>query len=94
MDKSKQIWQCDSPKVSITYKVHEFNMSDVEDPDLWAAQYLYEFERSEKGKWIMENSSPTPSWHKHADHMTYGYKYQIKAYLTPEQLTYYKLKYE
>lgn len=92
MGLSKQVWQ--SEQVSIRYRVHEFMMSDVEDPDLWAAQSLHEFEQSEKGKWVMANSKPTASWHRHVDHMIYGYKYYIQAYLTPKQLTYYKLKFE
>jgi hypothetical protein len=87
MDKSKQPWQCE-------VVVHTFNISDVEDPDLWAAQSLYDFEKSEKGEWIMTNSLPTASWHRQVDHNTMGYKFQVRAYLSPEQLTYYKLKYE
>ena len=85
MDSLKQPWQCE-----IT--VHEFNLSDVEDPDLYAAQSLCEFEKSDKGKWIMRNSAPTPMWKRIPSN--YGWQYQICAYLTPEQITYYKLKYE
>ncbi len=85
MDKSKQQWQSE-------LTVHTFNMGDVEDPDLWAAQSLYEFEQSEKGKWVMKNSVPTPSWYRIPSH--YGWTYEIRAYLSPNQVTYYKLKYE
>ena len=85
MDNLKQPWQCE-----IT--VHKFNMSDVEDPDLWAAQSLCEFEKSEKGEWVMKHSAPTASWHRIP--CDYGWQYQIRAYLTPEQITFYKLKYE
>lgn len=81
----EQPWQCE-------LVVHTFNMSDVEDPDLWAAESLSKFEDSEKGEWIMKYSRPTPSWHRVP--REYGWQYQIRAYLTPEQVTYYKLKYE
>lgn len=92
MDKLKLQWQSEQDNVTIEYRVHEFNMGDVEDPDLWAAHSLYEFEQSEKGKWIMINSKPVASWHRLPS--TYGWTYQIRAYLSPKQLTYYKLKYE
>lgn len=76
----------------ITHLVHTFNMGDVEDPDLWAASSLSDWEKSDVGEWTMKNSNPTPTWHRVP--FNYGWQYQIKAYLTPKQLTYYKLKYE
>ena len=80
--------------VTITHVVHTINMGDVDDPDLFVAQPIHEWQQTEAGKWIMENSSPTPSWHRHMDYSTYGYKYQIRAYLTHKQLTFWKLKFE
>lgn len=71
---------------------HTFNMGDVEDPDLWASESLYKWEKSDKGQWCMKNSNPTPSWHRIP--FNYGWQYQIKIYLTPKQVTYYKLKFE
>jgi len=106
---SKQQWQSDidlRPKyqvqisdtgeesVSITHVVHTIRMGDVEDPDLMVAQPIYEWQQTEEGKWIMENSNPTPSWHRNNDLYDYSYVYQIRAYLTHKQLTYWKLKYE
>lgn len=76
----------------IVYEVHRFNMGDVEDPDLWAAQSLWDFEKSDKGKWVMENSNPTASWHRIP--CDYGWQYQIRGYFQPEQLTYYRLKFD
>ena len=106
---SKQQWQSDTelrPKyqvqvsdtgkeiVSITHVVHYIKMGDVEDPDLFVAQPIYEWQQTEAGKWIMENSNPTPSWHRNNDLYNYGYVYQIRAYLTHKQLTFWKLKSE
>ena len=79
---------------TIEFKVHTIQMGDVEDPDLFVAAPIYEWQQTEKGKYIMENSMPAPMWVRHVNHMTYGYEYTIKAYLTPEKLTYYRLKYE
>ena len=91
MGKSKLIWPSDR---TITYTVHSFIVSDTEDPDLYAGHPMLEWEKSEVGQWVMNNSSPTPSWHREIDHPTWSYQYCIKAYFTPEKLTYYKLKYE
>ena len=76
-----------------TVVVHKFNMSDVEDPDLWAAQSLVEFEVSEKGQWVMDNTIE-PTWNRNPDAHNYGWQYTITTKMTEEQLTYYKLKYE
>ena len=106
---SKHQWQSDTeyrPKyqihisdsgeetVSITHVVHTIKMGDVEDPDLFVAQPIWEWQETEAGKWIMENSNPAPSWHRNNDLYDYSYVYQIRAYLTHKQLTYWKLKYE
>lgn len=85
MDRSKQKWQSE-------YIVHTFNMSDVEDPDLWASESLLKFEKSELGQWLMKNTNPIPSWHRVP--CEYGWQYQIRAMLTPEQYTYYSLKFK
>jgi hypothetical protein len=72
--------------------VHTFNMSDVEDPDLWAAQSLYEWEKTSSGEWIMKSSLLQPTWHR--IWCDYGWQYQVKAYLSDKDYTFYKLKYE
>jgi hypothetical protein len=76
-----------------TVVVHSFSMGDVEDPDLYAAQPLIEWERSEQGQWAMENAVETPSWHRMADPYNYGYRYEIRAKLRGPALTEWLLKY-
>lgn len=76
-----------------TIVVHEFSMGDVEDPDLYAAQPLHEWEKSEQGQWIMKNACDTPTWHRMADQVTYGYRYRITAKLMGPALTEWLLKY-
>ncbi len=73
--------------------VHHFSMGDVEDPDLYAAQPLFEWEKSDAGQWVMKNAADTPTWHRIADPMSYGYKYQIRAKLMGPALTEWLLKY-
>jgi hypothetical protein len=73
---------------------HRFNISDVEDPDLYAAAPMHHWQQSEAGKWLMENSNPEPVWNRDIDPLTFSYEYVIKGYLTPENYTYWKLKYD
>jgi len=94
MDQLKHLWQSDEEAKTITYTVKKLNVGDVEDPDIYVGQYIWEWQESEAGKWIMENSRPLPSWHRSVNRMTYGYEYDIRAYLTPKQITYYELKYK
>ena len=72
--------------------VHEFSMGDVEDPDLYAAQPLWEWQQSEQGQWIMDNSVETPSWYRIPDTLQYGYKFQVRAKLSGPRLTEYLLR--
>lgn len=76
-----------------TVVVHSFRMGDVEDPDLYAAQPLIEWEQSEQGQWVMSNAIVTPSWHRIADPYTYGYRYEIRAEFKGARLTEWLLKY-
>lgn len=73
--------------------VYSFNMGDVDDPDLYAAQPLYDWEKSDAGQWVMKNAADVPSWHRAADPTTYGYKYVIRAKLMGPALTEWLLRY-
>ena len=94
MDNSKHTWPSKEGQVTIEYQVHLIHMGDVEDPDLFVAQPIYDWQQTEKGKYIMEHSNPEPMWVRCINHSTYGYDYKIKAYLTPDKVTFYRLKYE
>lgn len=76
------------------YIVKQIRISDSEDPDLMIAFPIYEWQQTEAGKYVMTNSKPEPMWLRSFDTNTYGYLYAIKAYFTPEQITFYKLKFE
>lgn len=73
--------------------VHTFTLGDVEDPDLYAAHPLWEWQESEQGKWVIANCVEPPVWHRVADPLTYGYKYAITARLAGPALTAWLLKY-
>ena len=72
--------------------VHSFKMGDVEDPEIYAAQPIYEWEKSEHGQWVMQHSKTQPMFHIKADHSRLGYQIDITAELIDEDLTYHSLK--
>lgn len=72
--------------------VYEFNMGDVEDPELYAADPLYKWEKSEIGQWIMQNSISQPTFVIGTCPNTYGYKCYVTAELEGEALTFFELK--
>lgn len=72
--------------------VYKFNMGDVEDPELYAAQPLYEWEKSESGQWVMQNALETPMWHRYMSAENYGQIYAITAKLKAKDHSYFLLK--
>ena len=74
--------------------VHRFRMGDVEDPDLYAAQPLWEWQESEQGKFVMEHAVETPIWHRQADLQNYGHQYIIVAELEKKKLSEFYLKFD
>ena len=72
--------------------VHKFNMSDVEDPDLYAAQPIFDWERSEAGQFVMKHAVDKPEWHKHMDPMWMGYQFLIIAELEAKKLSEFYLR--
>jgi hypothetical protein len=74
--------------------VHRFRLSDVEDPDLYAAEPLYLWEKSDAGKFVMEHAIDKPEWHRNIDHVTYSYHYVITAELEKKKLSEYYLRFD
>lgn len=74
--------------------VHEFIIpADTDDPDIFAAQPLYEWEHSEKGQWVMKNACDHPEWQRMQDHLSWQYKYIIRAKFMGPALTEWLLRY-
>jgi hypothetical protein len=72
--------------------VHRFTMGDVEDPDLYAAEPLWQWQQSEMGKFVMSKSVETPIWHRQHDQFNYGYQYAIEAFLKGVDYSFWVLK--
>lgn len=93
--KPKWQFEIDEFQDSKNYRVHvhTLQLNDVEDAEIYA-EPLYEWQKTEKGKWIMEHSAPSPSYHRYMDYLTYGYVYHVCAYLSEKDYAFYRLKYE
>jgi len=74
--------------------LHTFNMGDVEDPYLYAAFPISEWQNTEHGKWVMENALEPPVFNIDVDPLQYGYRVVITGELKPEAATFFKLKYQ
>ena len=80
--------------MAVTLVVHEFTLGDVDDPDIYAAVPLFEWQLSDVGKWVMANAIETPQWGRYNDHHTYSLRYRVTAKLKDEDATFFKLKYD
>jgi hypothetical protein len=72
--------------------VHTFGIGDVEDPDIYAAQPIWDWQQTDAGKFVMENAINTPSYHQNLDQHTYGYRYAIVAELEAKKLSEFYLR--
>lgn len=72
--------------------VHKFDLSDVEDPDLYAAEPLWKWEQSEAGQFVMNNAVDQPEWRRHMDPMFMGYRYIVTAELEKKKLAEFYLR--
>jgi len=72
--------------------VHNFWLGDVEDPEIYAAKPLLDFEKTEKGQWLSEHSYNQLTYNIQSEYITYGYRVIIHAWLDAKDLTYYRLK--
>lgn len=76
----------------IELTVHGFRVGDVEDPEIYAAEPILIWQNTEVGQWVMEHAVSKPTYYQHIDHVTYGYKYIIKATFTDEDAMIFRLK--
>jgi hypothetical protein len=72
--------------------VHTIEMGDVEDPEIYAAEPILTFEKTDKGRWLMTNSYKQLEFTIQPNSRSYGWKISIWSYLNEKDLTYYSLK--
>ena len=73
--------------------VHRFRIGDVEDPVLYAAQPIWDWQQTEAGKFVMEHAVESPWWVRTVDYASYGFEFAIMARMKESDQTFYKLKY-
>ena len=66
-------------------------MGDVEDPELYAAQPLYEWQQTTQGQWVMAHCTD-PQYVIRGDDHTWGYKVFIYGEVEDQLATEYYLK--
>lgn len=67
---------------------------EVEDPEVYAAEPILEFEKSERGLWLKEHSYEQMSFTIQEHPEVWGYGINIWAWLSDKDLTYYTLKWK
>jgi hypothetical protein len=76
------------PKITL----HTFTMSDVEDPYLYAAFPISEWQKTEHGQWCMEHAIGESEFWCNPDPNTYGFRVTVVGELEEKDCTYLKLK--
>lgn len=74
--------------------VCEFFLADVEDPEIYAAQPLYEWRNSNEGQWFMNHSVKTPEYNIVPNEETMGFRVQVFAHLSGPALVEWLLRSE
>jgi hypothetical protein len=92
-------WQAEEVKVigdhAVRYSdvcVHKFTMGDVDDPELYAAQPLWEWQQSDMGLWVMEHAVEQPYWIQSLDYNSWGHQFKVMARLSEPDQTFWTLK--
>ena len=70
---------------------HTFSMGDVDDPEIYAASPLWEWQQTEQGQWVMANcADPRYTIGPSAAH--WGHSVRIYGELDDKDATFFELK--
>lgn len=72
-------------------KLKTIQVGDVEDPEIYIAEPIYQWQQTEHGSWAMEHGHNL-EYHRSIDYKAYGNKYVITGEFTDEDYLYYKLR--
>ena len=70
---------------------HKFTLGDVEDPDLYATQPIYEWQQTEAGQWVMTHCKD-PQYSIGPDKISWGHQVRIYGILEDRDATFWQLK--
>ena len=67
-------------------------MGDVEDPDIYAAEPIWQWQQTAQGQWVMQHAQDL-TYHTGADPHGYGYLISIRGAINdPKRITEYFLR--
>lgn len=75
--------------ISVTF--HQFAMGDVDDVDIYVAQPIYEWQQTDKGRWVMKHAQDL-RYYTMPDMSYFGHKIAIRGKLDPKLATEYFLR--
>ena len=70
---------------------HSFSMGDVDDPEIFMAQPIWEWQQTELGQWVMEHCKD-PKYSIGADGANWGHRVKLYGELEDQDATFFKLK--
>jgi hypothetical protein len=73
--------------------VYQFRLGDVEDPVLYAADPVCQWQQTEAGKFVMENAVEPIWWIQRWNHLWNGFDFVVVARMKESDQTFYTLKY-
>jgi hypothetical protein len=73
--------------------LHEFRMGDVEDPEIYVAQPLCEWEATEVGEWCHRHATDL-TWHLRGDPSYLGYRVIVTGNISDKDWAFYLLKFK
>lgn len=76
-----------------TIVFHSIRMGDVEDPELYAAQPIWEWQQTDQGKWVMKNCSD-PKFNVNSDPATFGFRIDLYGEIEDIKATEFYLKWQ
>ena len=74
--------------------VHEIRVGDVEDPDIYVAEPIWQWQESDAGKFVMEHAVDKPYWTRTMDLASYGHMYRIMARLSEPNELFWRLRWD
>ena len=66
-------------------------MGDVDDPEIYAAQPLWEWQQTEQGQWVMAHCKE-PKFEIGSDAMSWGHRVRVYGEVADSDATFFQLR--
>jgi hypothetical protein len=73
--------------------VHRFRLTDCEDPEVYVAEPIWQWQQTDSGKWAMKHGRDL-QYHMSMEPVTMGYQVVITAHITPKRWTEFCLRFD